>query len=252
VLQGRGGAALGRMQARLFTPAAAPAGPEEPALGGFLAVPIATGDRLVGLLALGGRHVAAGHVPDAFLQQVAGQAHIVMQNSRLFERVQQLAIRDSLTDVFNHRHAVDLIQQEVLRVARYREGDLSVLMLDIDHFKAINDALGHLAGDAVLREMARILREGLRSVDSVGRYGGEEFVLILPQTRHEEALHTAERLRHQVEQHAFKTGDVLTHITVSVGVATFPSESIDSAASLLREADEALYRAKEKGRNRVM
>jgi two-component system cell cycle response regulator len=252
VLQGRGGAALGRMQARLFTPAAGPAGAEEAALDGFLAVPIATGDRLVGLLALGGRQVAPGHVPDAFLQQVAGQAHIVMQNSRLFERVQQLAIRDSLTDVFNHRHAVDLLQQEVLRVARYREGDLSVLMLDIDHFKNINDELGHLAGDAVLREMARLLREGLRSVDSVGRYGGEEFVLILPQTRHEEARQTAERLRQQIEQHAFKTAEQLTRITVSVGVATFPSENVDSAATLLREADEALYRAKEQGRNRVM
>jgi two-component system, cell cycle response regulator len=252
VLQGRGGAALGRMQARLFTPAAEPAGAEEPALGGFVAVPIATGDRLVGLLALGGRQVAAGHVPDAFLQQVAGQAHIVMQNSRLFERVQQLAIRDSLTDVFNHRHAVDLIQQEVLRVARYREGDLSVLMLDIDHFKAINDELGHLAGDTVLREMARLLREGLRSVDSVGRYGGEEFVLVLPQTRPDEARQTAERLRHLIEQHTFKTGEQITRITVSVGVATFPSERVDSAASLLREADEALYRAKEQGRNRVM
>jgi diguanylate cyclase (GGDEF)-like protein len=239
------------MQARLFTPAAGPAGAEEAALGGFVAVPIATGDRLVGLLALGGRHVA-GHVPDAFLQQVASQAHIVMQNSPLFERVQQLAIRDSLTDVFNHRHAVDLIQQEVLRVARYREGDLSVLMLDIDHFKNINDELGHLAGDAVLREVARLLREGLRSVDSVGRYGGEEFVLILPQTRHEEARQTAERLRHLIEQHPFRTGDQLTRITVSLGVATFPSEHIDSAASLLREADEALYRAKELGRNRVM
>jgi two-component system cell cycle response regulator len=252
VLQGRGGNALGRMQARLFAPAAGAAGAEEPALGGFLAVPIATGDRLVGLLALGGRHVAAGHVPDAFLQQVAGQAHIVMQNSRLFERVQQLAIRDSLTEVYNHRHAVDLIQQEVSRVARYHEGALSVLMLDIDHFKHINDELGHLAGDAVLREIARVLREGLRGVDSVGRYGGEEFVLILPQTRYEEALQTGERLRQQVEQHAFRTGERFTRITVSVGAATFPSERVDSAATLLREADLALYRAKDEGRNRVM
>jgi diguanylate cyclase (GGDEF)-like protein len=140
----------------------------------------------------------------------------------------------------------------VLRVARYREGDLSVLMLDIDHFKAINDELGHLAGDAVLRDMARILREGLRSVDSVGRYGGEEFVLILPQTRPPEARQTAERLRQEIARHEFKTGDRITHITVSVGVATFPSDDVDSASTLLRQADLALYRAKEQGRNRVM
>lgn len=154
--------------------------------------------------------------------------------------------------MFNHRHVVDLIQQEVARVARYREGDLSVLMLDIDHFKDTNDQLGHLAGDAVLREIARVLRDGLRGVDSVGRYGGEEFVLVLPQTRYDEARHTAERLRQRIEQHAFKTGDRFTRVTVSLGVATFPSERVDSAASLLREADLALYRAKEQGRNRVM
>ncbi|HET8644643.1 MAG TPA: GGDEF domain-containing protein, partial [Vicinamibacteria bacterium] len=185
-------------------------------------------------------------------KQVAGQAHIVMQNSRLFERVQQLAIRDSLTEVFNHRYAVDLVQQEVARVARYREGAMSVLMMDIDHFKAVNDRLGHLAGDVVLRDIARLLREGLREVDSVGRYGGEEFVVILPETRPPDALHTAERLREQVERHVFEAGDHSIRVTVSVGVASFPSEGVDSAATLLSAADRALYRAKENGRNRVM
>lgn len=251
VVKARGGTALARVQARLFASAAASGGPEERALGGFVAAPVATGESLVGLLALGGRNVAEGQQPDAFLHQVAGQAHIVMQNSRLFERVQQLAIRDSLTEVFNHRHAVDLIQQEVGRVDRYHGGTLSVLMVDVDHFKAVNDQFGHPAGDTVLRELARVLRDGLRGVDSVGRYGGEEFVLILPQTRYEEALRTAERLRERVERHSFAAGERYTRVTVSVGVASFPSERVDSAATLLREADLALYRAKEHGRNRV-
>lgn len=253
VLLRRDGAALGRVQTRVFAPASGPAGPEEQALGGFFAVPIATGDRLVGLLALGGRAVTRmGHETEAFMQQVADQAHIVLQNSRLFERVQQLAIRDSLTDLYNHRYAMDLIQQEVARVGRYHEPGVSVLMVDVDHFKKINDQLGHLAGDAVLREIARLMRDAVRGVDSVGRYGGEEFVLILPQTRYEDAQQTAERLRAQVEQHSFQAGDRFTRTTISVGVATYPSERVDSAAALLREADLALYRAKQAGRNRVM
>jgi two-component system cell cycle response regulator len=252
VILARGGVAPPRVQTRLFGAAAASGSHEETTLGGFVALPISTGNRLVGLLALAGRNVHEDQGPDPFLHQVAGQAHIVMQNSRLFERVQQLAIRDSLTDVFNHRHAVDLIQQEVGRVDRYRGGVLSVLMLDVDHFKAVNDQFGHPAGDSVLRDLARLLREGLRGVDSVGRYGGEEFVLILPQTRPEEALRTAERIRAQVESHAFPAGDRYTQVTVSIGVASFPSERVDSAATLLREADLALYRAKEHGRNRVM
>ena len=253
VLQGRGGSGLGRVQARLFTPAAGLAGPEERALGGFAAMAVSTGDRLAGVMALGGRHVSRfSPEGEAFMQQVASQAYIVMQNSRLFERVQQTAIRDSLTELYNHRHSIELVQQEVARVGRYNAEGVSVLMLDVDHFKRVNDQLGHLAGDSVLRDLARLLREAVRNVDWVGRYGGEEFVVILPQTRYEEARQTGERLRQEVELHSFKAGERLTRVTVSVGVATYPSEKTDSAATLLREADLALYRAKEAGRNRVM
>lgn len=137
-------------------------------------------------------------------------------------------------------------------MGRYNADGVSVLMLDVDHFKRVNDQLGHLAGDSVLRELARLLREAVRNVDWVGRYGGEEFVVILPQTRYEEARQTAERLRQEVELHSFRAGERMTRMTVSVGVATYPSEKADSAAGLLREADLALYRAKEAGRNRVM
>jgi two-component system, cell cycle response regulator len=252
VLEGRGGAGLGRVHARLFAPASGTAAAVEPVLSGFRSTPIVSAGRLAGMLALGGRHVARlGPESDSFLQQVAGQAHIVLQNSRLFERVQQLAIRDGLTELFNHRHTVEIIQQEVGRVARYPESALSVLMLDVDHFKGVNDRLGHAAGDTVLRELARVLREAVRGVDSVGRYGGEEFVVVLPQTRHEEARRTAERLRQLVEQQNIPVGDETCRVTVSAGVATFPSERVDSASTLLREADLALYRAKEGGRNRV-
>jgi diguanylate cyclase (GGDEF)-like protein len=186
----------------------------------------------------------------AFLTQLANQAHIVVENSRLFERVQNLAIRDSLTGLFNHRHTMELLGREVERSVRY-PGGVSALMLDIDHFKKVNDEHGHLAGDAVLREVARLLRGALRTVDSVGRYGGEEFLVLLPQTPPDEARRTGERIRQQIGDHVFRVGTRELRVTVSVGVATWESGGAQSAEGLIREADQALYRAKEAGRNRV-
>jgi diguanylate cyclase (GGDEF)-like protein len=186
----------------------------------------------------------------AFLAQIANQAHIVLENSRLFERVRNLAIRDSLTDLFNHRHIMDLVNHEFERVGRYQNA-FSVLMIDLDHFKRINDQHGHPAGDAVLREMALLLRDQLRATDSLGRYGGEEFVAVLPHTGAEEARQTAERIRYQVQQRRFHAGDSEVRLSVSVGMATCPAPGVGSSEALLREADKALYRAKEAGRNRV-
>ena len=135
-------------------------------------------------------------------------------------------------------------------MGRYAAG-LSLLMLDIDHFKRVNDEHGHPAGDAVLTEMARLLKETLRTVDSVGRYGGEEFVVILPHTSPEEAQATGERIRQQGGEPRFRVGPKPLNVTVSVGVASYPTANVDSPESLVREADRALYRAKEAGRNQV-
>ena len=201
--------------------------------------------------AVGGRAIAGLDADThAFMAQVANQAHIVVENARLVERLRELAIRDSLTDLYNHRHAMHLLTTEFERVGRYAAG-VSLLMLDLDDFKRVNDEHGHPAGDAVLREMARVLQETLRTVDSVGRYGGEEFVAILPHTSPEEAAATAERIRQRVQGHVFWVGAKPLNVTVSVGVASYPSATVDSPESLVREADRALYRAKEAGRNRV-
>ncbi len=248
----RPGGPITRVQARIFTPPGGGAGgAEETALPGFAAYPVVTNLTLSSLLGLGGRAVARME-PDtnAFLGQVANQAHIVLENARLFDRIKNMAIRDSLTELYNHRHSVDLVANEFQRVGRYAAA-VSVLMLDVDHFKGINDEHGHPAGDAVLRELARLLKEQVRTVDSVGRYGGEEFVVLLPHTATEEARQTAERLRHSIEAHAFRHGASDLHITVSVGVSTFPTDGIDSPEALIREADNALYRAKQGGRNQV-
>jgi two-component system cell cycle response regulator len=241
-----------KAETRLFPPrGGGSGGSPEQALHSFVSFPITTNGRLTGLLALGGKTVAKLDADThAFLAQVANQAHIVVENSRLIERLRELAIRDSLTDLYNHRHAMDLLTNEFERVGRYAAG-VSLLMLDLDEFKRVNDEHGHPAGDAVLKEMARVLKETLRTVDSVGRYGGEEFVIILPHTSPEEAKATAERIRRKVQGHVFWVGAKPLSVTVSVGVASHPSPNVDSPESLVREADRALYLAKDAGRNRV-
>jgi len=243
--------AFTRVQVRLLPREGGASGPIETALRAFAAFPIETSDRLSGLLVLGGRAVEKLNGEGrAFLTQIANQAHIVMENSRLFERVQNLAIRDSLTGLFNHRHTMELLGREVERAGRYA-GGVSALMLDIDHFKKVNDEHGHLAGDAVLREVARLLKDTLRTVDSVGRYGGEEFLVLLPHTPPDEARRTGERICQQIAGHAFRVGQKELRVTVSVGVATWGDAGGEAPEGLIREADQALYRAKEEGRNRV-
>jgi two-component system cell cycle response regulator len=246
----RAGVPFAKVQARLFTPAVTSEPPAE-VLGGFSAFPVTVSGRLAGLLAIGGKD--AGHVGsdrEALLAQAANQAHIVLENARLFERIRNLSIRDGLTDLYNHKHTMELLANEFSRAGRYEEG-LSLIMLDIDHFKKVNDEHGHQAGDSVLRDVARLLRDTLRAVDAVGRYGGEEFTALLPHTGHEDALRTGERVRDAVADHAFRVGHRELRVTVSVGVASYPAEGIDSPGDLVREADRALYRAKQAGRNRV-
>jgi len=251
IVRERDGAPFGRVQASLFAPRGGASGAEEKTLAGFAAFPITTNEQLSGMLALGGRAAARiGADMEAFLAQVANQAYIVTQNSRLFDRVKNLSVRDGLTELFNHRHSIELLQNEFARVGRYEAG-VAVIMLDIDHFKQVNDEHGHQAGDVVLRDVARLLRDTLRTVDAVGRYGGEEFIAILPHTSYEEAMQTAERVRHAIANHAFRMSDKVLRITASVGVSSYPSETTDSPNALVREADKALYRAKESGRNRV-
>jgi len=251
VVRERAGASFAGAQTRLLTPPGGPTGAEEKAIDGFAAYPVNTNNQVSGILAVAGRRVArmtTGH--EGFLGQVANQAYIVMENSRLFERVKNLSIRDSLTDLYNHRHVMELVSVEFSRVGRYQEA-FSLLMIDVDNFKRVNDEYGHPAGDAVLKELARLIKETVRTVDVVGRYGGEEFVAVLPHTAHELAVETAERVRRRIQEHVFLAGERKVHVTVSVGVATYPSANVDSPATLIREADQALYRAKEAGRDRV-
>jgi two-component system cell cycle response regulator len=168
------------------------------------------------------------------------------------ERLEQLASTDALTQTLNRRALMDRLSAEMDRARRY-EHSLALLMIDLDHFKSVNDTYGHLVGDDVLREVGQFLVRDVRTVDIVARYGGEEFVILLPEQGEEGAVAIAERLRQRIAEVPFVRtagGDGL-RLTVSIGVAIFPSLDVAAPDDLLESADEALYRAKANGRNLV-
>lgn len=164
-------------------------------------------------------------------------------------KLEQLATTDPLTGLANRKQIMTSLEAHLEQHQRYGS-DVSILMIDIDHFKRINDTHGHQAGDAVLVQMARIFRETLRSLDTAGRYGGEEFLILLGQIDAEHAKQTAERIRSSVARHVFIIGDVSLQVTVSVGVSGLKAES-NSCSDIIGRADRALYAAKAGGRNRV-
>ncbi|HWC34913.1 MAG TPA: GGDEF domain-containing protein [Mycobacteriales bacterium] len=180
----------------------------------------------------------------AATERFAGHAAVALRSAELLRRVRQQAITDGLTQLSNRRAFDRALDREVGRAVR-ADGRLSILLIDIDNFKALNDAHGHVAGDTVLRQISRALQRSVRSYDTIARYGGEEFAAVLPGCSAGLAFKLADRMRLAVQDAATEVG-----VTASVGVATFPYDGAD-AASLLRSADRALYASKRAGRNRV-
>ncbi|KAF0221296.1 MAG: response regulator [Geobacteraceae bacterium] len=166
------------------------------------------------------------------------------------ELLKELSNTDPLTRLYNRRYLMETLDREFQRAMRKNER-LSLVLLDIDHFKDINDAYGHQEGDVVLTAVAEVAQSGLRRYDIAARYGGEEFILVLPETPLTEGMAVAERLRKEVQEMTFPFPMENLTVTISLGVATYPADRIDCVDSLIRQADEALYRAKQNGRNRV-
>lgn len=172
-----------------------------------------------------------------------------MQRLKLYQKVQMLAITDGMTGVYVRRHLMERFEGELERSKRF-DFKLSYLMVDIDHFKNINDQYGHLVGDVVLKQVAQIIKKNVRELDLVGRYGGEEFGVLLIETDDSGALYVAERIRAAVEEKDFKAYDENLKVTLSIGCSTLSDKAKD-VAFLIETADAALYKAKHEGRNRV-
>jgi diguanylate cyclase (GGDEF)-like protein len=208
-------------------------------------LPLMAEGKLNGILWLWGEGLRENDLPT--LSIFASQVAIALQNARLMAEVHRLAITDEGTGIFNRRHFFQLAEQEFSRARRYKH-PLSAIIADVDEFKAFNDHYGHIIGDLVLRQVAQALKNTLREGDILGRYGGEEFSILLPSTDAESARKVAERLCEQVAAAGVKTEHGVLAVTVSVGVAQLQPE-MRALLALVDAADQAMYQAKELGGN---
>lgn len=179
---------------------------------------------------------------------VSGQLALGLQRVGLYRQVQESAIHDGLTALLTRRHFRERLEEEVTRAIR-RKTTLAFLMIDLDHFKGVNDSFGHLVGDVVLREVASLIQQSVREIDLVGRFGGEEFGVALPETDQTRALQVADRIRQGIGSALIRAYDEEVSVTVSIGVAVFPTNA-GTAEQLIEKADQAMYQAKTAGRNR--
>lgn len=217
----------------------------------YVAVPLIMFDQVVGVISM------QNYQPDAYtdeqvrlLETIATQAAITVQNARMYEQMRQMAITDSVTQLFTRRHFTVVGHNEIERALRYHRA-ASLLMVDIDWFKKVNDTFGHFTGDLVLQVVAKTCSQALRATDIVGRWGGEEFTIVLPEADKDGAMMIAERIRRMVEACPIPVADgEFIHVTVSLGAATLGS-SCSSLEALVDCADHAMYAAKQAGRNQV-
>ncbi len=184
------------------------------------------------------------------LQTVGDYAAIAIENAKNFKQVENLTIRDDLTSLSNARHLHYILDNEINRSGRYNK-PFSMIFMDIDHFKKVNDTYGHIHGSELLKETADLIQKCIRVVDFGARYGGDEFIVVLPETNKAEAFVIAERIRKTIEENKFLERDGLSiHFTASLGVATFPMDA-DSKDELIKMADHAMYNSKKTSRNCV-
>ncbi|MFH1639564.1 MAG: diguanylate cyclase, partial [Chloroflexota bacterium] len=211
--------------------------------------PIASHEKLIGILALGKKQHKASYSHDdiELVRSMAGQAGIIIENAQLYTQATLMASTDWLTGLYNHRSFHEHIEQEIARSSRFG-AVFSLIMMDLDLFKSYNDTCGHLAGDEALKMIGKILQGSIRSIDMAFRYGGEEFTIILPETRLEDAFRVAERIRKAIAIRSGRT--CVIPITASFGVSTWPLDGV-LKEDVIARADEALYQSKEMGRNKT-
>ena len=227
-------------------------GQQEAASGSWLLYPIIVRNQVLAV-AQWARSAARPFCADdiARLDSLVNQATIALENIQIRARLRDLASTDGLTGLWNQQTIGDILRDELCRSQRYQRV-LSVLMLDLDSFKTYNDTYGHQHGDHLLRSIASTLRSTVRAIDQVGRFGGDEFLIVLPETSKDDAFLLAERLRSDVQERGFVLSDgTAVAPTISIGVASYPEDALNST-ELVQRADQALYRAKRSGKNCVI
>lgn len=226
-------------------PALKELGVEDSTVESFAVLPLLSERKMVGILAV-------ENLPKEDLERLViltMQFALEIKKVLLYETVEKLAITDSLTGLYVRRYFYERLDEELQRSKKYKF-EFAFIMIDIDDFKKCNDTYGHMVGDVVIKEIARIIKESVRDIDIVGRYGGEEFVIALPETGLESGRQVAERLRKKVEEKVFKAYDEKLKLTISVGLAIYPADASE-LSDIIDKADQALYTAKNSGKNVV-
>ena len=219
--------------------------------GALVIFPLVTENEILGTFT----HISESYIPPSrfhlrLIEVMVNMAAVTLMNLRLINRLNRMAVTDPMTGLFNRRRFNRALQDEIERAQRFAE-PVSLLILDIDKFKTVNDTYGHAAGDEVIKGVAEVLREVTRSVDVVSRIGGEEFSVILPKTAKREGIQVAEKIRKEMEKRRFELGKTSRNVTISLGISVFPQDGTE-AETLMGCADDNLYRAKEGGRNRCV
>jgi diguanylate cyclase (GGDEF)-like protein len=220
-------------------------------LKSHLTLPIALEGEILGCISINSDQPNAFDAQDLqFFSVIGYQMTATIEHLQRLSSVKNLAIYDTLTGLYNRRYFDEKFGTEAQQ-AFVNKTSLSLVLIDIDHFKKVNDTFGHPEGDKILRGVASLLKNSVRKKDTVARYGGEEFILVLPEANLEAASMIAERIRKLVENTSFDIGNAHLNATISLGISSFPSHRARSKEELLKMADLALYRAKGEGRNRV-
>lgn len=218
----------------------------------FVTIPLMIENEIIGVMNLNDNEKGCYNVGDLdFALNISEFVALSISNAMLYERTEKLSVTDGLTGLDNHQQMQTLLKKEVVRCRRYNS-PLSVIMMDIDHFKEVNDTHGHQKGDDILLVFSAIMKKFCRSNDVAARYGGEEFFLVLPETHIAGALHIAERIREEMASQKFQSQGKTFQVTVSCGIAEFDPANMQETTHLIKVADLALYKAKSEGRNRTI
>ena len=220
-------------------------------LKSHLTLPLTVEGEILGCISLNSDQPNAFDVQDLqFLSVIGYQMAATLKHFQRFSSIKNIAIYDTLTGLHNRRYFEERLGVDTQK-SFYSGSPLSLVMVDIDHFKKVNDTFGHTEGDQVLCKISSLLKNSVRKKDTVARYGGEEFILILPEASLESSFVIAERIRRLVENTSFEVGRAQVKITISMGISNFPSHRAKSKEELVKMADQALYDAKREGRNKV-